>query len=424
MCTSTPNREWVDRLLIVGLIGFSLAVCLPAQAKTIYIDPTDGADQLVAAVDQAKDGDTIRIGPGEIMLSVGLILNEPGVTLEGAGKNRTLLNFASKPGGEDIPANTAISVSADRLVLQDFAVIDSTGPGIAGTGVNNITFKNLLIEKTYGHTSSGSMGVRLFDSRYVLFDGLTVRHATISGLQTTTSEHVIVRNSVFEENSVGLEVENNYFVDVHDNITRDNALGILILDMPSYPHTGGHAIRVFNNQITDNNRENKGGGFVKTTAPTGSGLLIMGGEYDIHVFDNRIANNGHANISLIALPWQIDNPDYNAVPNDVTIRNNSFGRSGFAPRHNLAGHAAAGGEIPDVVWDGATRYIAAGEIKESPPLRLTMHNNTRDDGNPVGFLSLNLAIANGGMIVAFPTDTMPEPARTTEPVPVQLPQDE
>jgi parallel beta-helix repeat protein len=266
------------------------------------------------------------------------------------------------------------------------------------------------------------MGIRVFDSRNVLFDGLVVRRAAVSGLQITTSEQVVIRNSRFEENTVGVEIENDYFLDMHDCVMTRNSTGVMFLDMPAYPHIGGHALRAYRNRIVDNNYGVMAGGIVRTAHP-GIGVLILGGEYDIHLFDNQIGEHGHANVTLVALPWKIDNPDFNAVPNDVVIRNNRFGRSGFKPYHNLAALVAEGQPLADVVWDGATTFIAAGQVKTGEPLRLTLKDNVREDGGAVTFVSLGLSVADGGLLMANPTRTLPAPARTPEPPPVRLPQD-
>jgi parallel beta-helix repeat protein len=405
-----------------GLLLLTLAGVV--HASTVTVEAGAGAEQrLHKALAAAKPGDSIELGAGRFDFSAPLNLATAGMTLSGAGPAETELNFAQQPRVKDTLANTGIVVAADRLVLRDFAVVDAGGPGIAGMGVDRITFKNLRIQQTAGlRTAGSSNAIRLFASRHVLFDGLMIRHAWVSGIQISESENVVVRNCTFEENSTGLEVENDYFADVYNNTATHNAGGILVLDMPSYPHTGGHAIRIFHNKVVDNNTPTAAPG-IASTMRTGTGILITGGESDIHIFDNDIGGNGHANVFLVALPWKIDNPDYNAVPNDVVIRNNRFGKSGFAPLDNLAAVKAAGGSLADVIWDGATSCIAAGQVKTFPPLRITIRDNVREDGMPVGFLSLGLTIADGGMLVADPTSKLPAEAQTSEPKAVQLPQD-
>jgi len=394
------------------------------QARTLKVDAGAGAEaRLQAALAEAKDGDVIALGAGLYELTATLKMSTPGVTLQGAGPDQTRISFAQKPASKDLIENTGIVIAGDRLVLRDFALSDSKGPGIGGTVfgtekispliVDNITFKNLLLERNQ---------IRLTAARHVLFDKVTARD-TFSGIQTTTSEYVIVRNCTLERNHVGLEVENDYFVDIYDNVARDNVGGIMMLDMPMYNHINGHSIRVFRNKVLDNNKPSKFPTGIGGTMRTGTGILVMGGESDIHIFDNDISGNGHANITIVALPWQIDNPDFNAIPNDIVVRNNRFGPSGFAPQDNLAAVKAAGGTLPDVIWDGATTFIGAGQIKTSPPLRLTIKDNMRTDGMPVGFLSLGLTIANGGMLFSEPTAKLPEPAKAEEPAPVRLPQD-
>jgi len=385
---------------------------------------TQAQEQLQKALDSAGPGDVVRLAEGTYPIRIALRMARPGVTLQGAGAGRTTLSFADKPPVAGTDANGSITVAANQLTVRDLSIVDSPGPAIVGRELEGLSIRNVTVQQRLGLRPGGPpMGVRIFASRNVLFDGLTARHATVSGLQITTSDNVIVRNSRFEENSTGLEVENDYFADIHDNVMTRNATGLMLLDMPSYPHIGGHALRVFRNRIVDNNGASAAAGIART-ARTGQGILIMGGEYDIHIFDNEIRNHGHASITLVALPWGIDNPAFNAVPNDVVVRNNVFGDSGFAPLDNLAALKASGETLADVVWDGAITFIAAGQVKKAEPLRLTLKDNVRADGRPVTFLSLGLGIANGGMLVAEPTRTLPKPATTTEPAPVRLPQDQ
>jgi hypothetical protein len=85
--------------------------------------------------------------------------------------------------------------------------------------------------------------------------------------------------------------------------------------------------------------------------------------------------------------------------------------------------SAAGTPLADIVWDGATRFVAAEQVKKSPPLRLTLKDNRRADGQPVSYLSIGQTIANGGTLIAEPSRALPEPARQAEPQSVKLPQD-
>jgi parallel beta-helix repeat protein len=398
-----------------------------APAAVAKVHAIAAGPEALAAVRQAiaksAPGDFIRLAAGRFDFAETIKVDAPGVSIEGAGQQQTILSFGSKPSVADVDANGGFWVAANRLTLQGFSIVDAPGPAIVGKGLEELTIRDIAVGQSLGRRPMVSMmGLRIFASQHVLIERVTLRDSSVSGLQISTSEHVVVRHSRFENNSVGIEIENDYHADVHDNVVTGNATGIMFLDMPSYPHTGSHAIRAFRNQVVNNDASTTAPSFAASARP-GTGVLIMGGVSDVHLFDNNIADNGLASVLIVALPWTIDNPNYNAVANDVVIRNNTFGRTGYAPLDSLAALSAAGTPLADIVWDGATRFVAAEQVKKSPPLRLTLKDNRRADGQPVSYLSIGQTIANGGTLIAEPSRALPEPARQAEPQSVKLPQD-
>ena len=197
-----------------------------------------------------------------------------------------------------------------------------------------------------------------------LVDRVTVKGASDAGIYVGQSRNVIVRNSTAIFNVAGIEVENCYDADVHDNVAQHNAGGILVFDLPDLPQKGGHAIRVFANDVTDNNTPNFAPkGNIVASVPTGTGIIVMASR-DVHVFGNRLGDNATANVMIIAYPWEFTDQAYDPLPRDVVVHDNVHGRAGWAPQlpggHSLA--TPADDLTFPVLWDGA------GEIAVRDPV--------------------------------------------------------
>src|SRR3546814_8259820 len=88
------------------------------------------------------------------------------------------------------------------------------------------------------------------------------------------------------ENVAGIEIENCYDADVHDNVATKNSGGILVFDLPSLPQQGGHNVRVFDNMVHDNSTPNFAPkGNIVASVPTGTGVLVMANSR-VEIFDN------------------------------------------------------------------------------------------------------------------------------------------
>jgi parallel beta-helix repeat protein len=247
-------------------------------------------------------------------------------------------------------------------------------------------------------------------STNVLIDHVTVRGASDAGIYVGQSKNIIVRNSRGEFNVAGIEIENSMNADVYDNVATHNTGGILVFDLPDLPQMGGHSTRIFRNRITDNDTPNFAPkGNIVAGVPTGTGIMLMANR-NVHVFDNEISGNQTSGVMIIAYIQDFTDKAYNPLPRDMVVRDNRFGRNGWAP--NLAGGgelaAALGGALPPVLWDGVTQ---AGGV--SAPVKLWIK-----DG-PV----LNLRLPKAGALESANPDVMASlggPGQS-EPRPVVLP---
>lgn len=364
--------------------------------------------QLQQRLIEAKPGDVIEIGEGKFDFTDGLSLDVDNVAVKGAGQGKTILSFAGQTG-----AGEGLLVTSNNVVLSDFTMQDSKGDGIKSKGSEGITFQNLTVEWTRGpDPQNGAYGVYPVESKHVLIDGVTVRGASDAGIYVGQSDNIIVRNSRAEYNVAGIEIENSTRADVHDNVATKNAGGILVFDLPDLPIMGGHSTRIFRNQIVENDTQNFAPpGNIVANVPTGTGLLMMANR-NVHVFENTFEKNKTAHIMVTAYSDPFTDTRYNPLPRDFVIRDNTYGEGGNDPQGRLAPLAAMmGGQLPDIVWDGVTRY---GDKAED--VRIVIREPT-----DVSFINLGLAVTPPVMEDAMPSMKRLPEADIAEPAPVELP---
>ena len=313
----------------------------------------DAADRLMEALITVEPGDTVLIGPGFYELTEGLSLDVDDVTVRGAGTGQTVLSFKGQTGSGE-----GLLVTSDRVVLEDFAVEDPKGDGVKSKGSDQITFRNLSVVWTDGpKPENGAYGVYPVSSKNVLIDGVFVSGASDAGIYVGQSEDIVVRNSRAEYNVAGIEIENSFRADVYKNVATHNTGGILIFDLPNLPVQGGHDIRVFDNDVVDNDTPNFAPeGNIVGIVPKGMGVMVMANR-NVHVFGNRFSGNGTTHVLIAAYPNEYEDDKYMFVPRGVYVHGNTYGEGGGAPDGEVGKIISdvSGTPVPDIVWDGVTR---------------------------------------------------------------------
>src|SRR3546814_8789923 len=91
-----------------------------------------------------------------------------------------------------------------------------------------IVYHQLRVEWTAGpKETNGAYGIYPVESSDVLIDSVYVRGASDAGIYVGQSKNIVVRDSIVMENVAGIEIENCYDADVHDNVETKNTGGIL-----------------------------------------------------------------------------------------------------------------------------------------------------------------------------------------------------
>lgn len=385
----------------------SLMVCagtLPLSAKEIPVAAgSDAQERLQEALIVAQPGDVVMLGEGTFVLTDGLSLDVAGVTVKGAGPDKSVLSFAGQ-----LAAGEGLLVTSDNVVLRDFAVEDSKGDAIKSKGADNIVYYNLRVEWTGGpKETNGAYGVYPVESENVLIDSVLVIGASDAGIYVGQSRNIIVRDSIARFNVAGIEIENSFNADVHDNVATKNTGGILVFDLPNLPQQGGHNVRVFDNIVAENDTPNFAPkGNIVASVPTGTGIMIMANR-DIEIFDNVFDGNGSSNIMVIGYRQKFEDAKYQPMVRNVRISDNAHGKTGFAPK--FAGGemlaAAFGGSVPPIIWDGVggegASVVSSDEV---PVLNLGL---TRSD-QPIETSQPALAKLAGDAAPKLPKIVMPE----------------
>ena len=305
----------------------------------------------------AKPGDAIEIPAGTFSFNRSLSLNIDGVTIKGAGMDKTILSFKGQVAGAE-----GMLVTANDFTIEDLAIEDTKGDALKINEGNNIVIRRVRTEWTgEPKTSNGAYGVYPVRTTNVLIDGAVSIGASDAGIYVGQSKNVVVENSRAEKNVAGIEIENTDDADVHDNIATGNTGGILVFNMPNLAQRGART-RVFHNKVADNNHKNFGlAGSAVSSVPAGAGIVVNSND-QVEIFDNDITGNKTANIIVASvfssgLSREGMTSAFDPYPESIYIYGNRMSGGGGSP-DNLKLQAlriamfGPTGALPDVLWDG------------------------------------------------------------------------
>ncbi len=412
------------RQLIVLVAAVAVATLLPAavaRAGDVIAPGPDANEDIQEALILAEAGAVVELGEGTFELALPLSLARDGVTVRGQGIGKTVLSFAKQETGSE-----GFLVTGSGCTLEAFTVADTKGDGIKVKGANGITLRQVRAEWTAGpKTENGGYGLYPVECKNVLVDGCSARGASDAGIYVGQSENVIIRGCRVEENVAGIEVENSNHVDVHGNTATKNTGGILVFDLPDLPRQGGGHVRVFDNDVKDNDTPNFAAkGNIVALVPRGTGLLIMANR-NVEVFENRIGGHPTTNVlisSYLTTGREIKDPKYYPFPEGIHIHDNEYGACGSEPDGELGKIVAgiAGLPLPSIVWDGVVNPEVAVEGALPHDRRLVITEKVEDPGK--FFINLDLLTAMRDPKAAKPSrDLAPHEGEREPLTPAKVP---
>ena len=348
----------MKKLFAVTALSFALAACSAQEsADEMPLGAPGYEEGLMAQLLDAQPGDVITIPEGKFPITRSLSLTVDGVTIRGAGMDKSILSFKGQVSGAE-----GLLVTASDFTIEGLAIEDTIGDALKISEGNNITIRGVRTEWTDGYkTENGAYGIYPVQTTNVLMEDNVAIGASDAGIYVGQSANVIVRRNRAEWNVAGIEIENTVDADVYENVATNNTGGILVFNMPNLPQLGERT-RVFNNRVVDNNTENFGHeGTPVASVPAGSGIVITSND-KVEVFDNEIRNNQTANI-IISSVFSTNysglsaQPNYDPYPEGIYIYGNTLEGGGDSPdgldlKTLKTMMFGINGSFPDVLWDG------------------------------------------------------------------------
>ena len=371
-------------------LGWSLTLAFLAAAcgsdnggntNIVKVDPTMSESAIASAFSGAAADSTLEMAAGTYHFTNSLNLStKNGITVKGAGMTSTILDFAGQTTGADGVVQSVPSGQTVKVTFQDFAIKDTAGDGLKITGGNGVHVNRVAVSWPT-RTQHGGYGIYPVQCKNVLVENSSADGASDTGIYVGQSDTIVVRNNVVTHNVSGNEIENSFNADVTGNDSNNNTAGVLVFDLPNLPQVGGHNVRVYNNQLRDNNTPNFGdpSGTV-ALLPAGTGGLVLSNT-KVEVFGNTFSGNAAAGFAIascfaaFSLQTCTTAPSgYNPFPSQVYVHDNTFTNNGANPlAHNtdqnhpsfqLAALLASGfspsqgapgwldNHVSDVIYDG------------------------------------------------------------------------
>ncbi|MYN46901.1 hypothetical protein GTP23_17810 [Pseudoduganella sp. FT93W] len=360
-------------LAICGAVSAALVACskseAPPSADKVSADAAF-QKKLQEQLLDAKPGSVIDIPAGSYHLTSGLTLRANGVTIRGAGMDKTILSFKDQVAGPE-----GMLVYASNFTIEGLTIEDSKGDGLKINDGDNITIRKVKVQWTGGSkVTNGAYGIYPVKTRNVLIEDCVAIAASDAGIYVGQSNGVVVRRSRAEQNVAGIEIENTVNADVYDNVATNNTGGILVFNMPNLSQPG-HSTRVFKNKVDKNNLGNFAArGTAVASVPAGSGIVINSNS-KVEIFDNDVTDNQTANViisSYHSTGYFTEKgvaSNYDPYPKAIYVYGNRFKGGGDSPdgldlkalkiaMYGLSGH------MPDVLWDGYvdTKLLVKGQL--------------------------------------------------------------
>lgn len=369
------------RRIVSGLTAAAaLALAACGGGGTAAKPDTEYQEKLIQQLIDARPGDVIVIPAGVYAIDRGLSLEVDGVTIRGAGMDKTILTFKGQTAGAE-----GLLVNASDFTIEDLALEDAKGDALKVNEGENVVIRRVRAEWTGGpKTSNGAYGLYPVQVKNLLIEDSVAIGASDAGIYVGQSQNVVVRRNRAEFNVAGIEIENTQNADVYDNLATHNTGGILVFNMPNLK-VPGFGTRIFRNRSVDNNTANFGRkGTAVASVPAGTGIIINSND-KVEIFDNDIGGNNTANVivsSFFSAGYKAGEgtaETFDPWPESIYIHGNRFAPGGGKPdgvdlqalRVAMFGLTGA---LPDVLWDG---YVDAKKQvggKPDPTLAICVDN--------------------------------------------------
>lgn len=312
-------------------MGSTSGAELPPGCDVLVSPSADDQATLQEALIDAAEGSTVCLAAGTFMFNSELSISVNGVTLKGAARDTTILDFSL----QDLGAN-GIKVSGDDVTLTAFTVRETPGDGIRGDDVKNITYDDVSVE----WAAKESMDSGAYGFYPVGCDGVVIRKSRVigardAGIYVGQSTNILVEDNEAYDNVAGIEIENSTGATVRNNHAYNNTGGILIFNLPGLPVQNGKHTLAYGNTVENNNGKNFGvPGTAVSQVPVGVGFMILSSDEN-ELRGNTIRGNDTSGLIIVSYTELLFepamDPNFNAYAEGNYVHDNVFEGNGAAP---------------------------------------------------------------------------------------------
>ncbi len=414
----------------------------------IYVSKEgDVGENINKALIEAKSGDYIVLPKGTFKLNTTLTFDGDtdgdqliarNITIAGYGREETVLDYADAT----VATDGIFIENAVGITLQDFSVNEAKNNAIKLKNSNGIHINRIgTVWAGEPDPGNGAYGLYPVECQNVLIENSYVRGSADAGVYVGQSRYIVVRNNTAEENVAGIEIENSMYADVYNNVATGNTGGILVFDLPIGNHNYGSGVRVFDNEVTDNNTDN----FANQSSnpagvhitPPGTGVIVLSTK-DVEIFRNEIKNHDTLAVAIAsfliaesdlgvflanyAQPGQAIADGWRPLPRNVHVHDNDVSDSGSNPRGYLIEdlierYTGDGGSMPALIYDGAAEALfntlGAETVEDSiseVPLAEDGSDNVcfqnNGDASVGQYLETSLDVVNGDALIEDPQEDL------------------
>ncbi|HNS87191.1 MAG TPA: parallel beta-helix domain-containing protein, partial [Parvularculaceae bacterium] len=167
------------------LSALALAGCGRKEQTTTAPADASYQDGLMTQLIDAKPGDVIEIPEGRFSFDRSLSLAVDGVTIRGAGMDKTVLSFKDQIAGAE-----GLLVTASDFTIEDLAIEDTKGDALKVNQGKNIVIRRVRTEWTGGpKTENGAYGIYPVKTANVLIEGSIAIGASDAGIYVGQSKN-------------------------------------------------------------------------------------------------------------------------------------------------------------------------------------------------------------------------------------------